>query len=385
MSCSSKKVSFAEESVEMDPELAKQLFVEGATLIFLDVPVETEFGIDLKSWETGEKFKGVKMIPPGIHFIFYSARNSHGDVAPRRGFIHHFKKSEILGIKWDSSLEDISYDNLSSEEMQRFRDNLMYLDQFLGPYPFDVWDKWKRLTMHLNENLVNKLMPACGRISSAAELVPDSRDLKGRSKRRWSRPRTEEEKQEDLLPQLKPKEGTELRFTEPPEESYPAGSTPAEITKHNLDTSYAFERMISQHDEPLNFVGEIQFAFICFLVGLNYEAFEHWKSMIQLVCRCETAIFKRPAVFSEFVSTVEAQLDEVPEDFLVDVVTSNNVIYCSLRDLFTTLQLTDLEIEGRLRCKISRLKEKLTTKFEWDFDNLDEECEEDAPVIVYTE
>lgn len=71
MSCSSKKVSFAEESVEMDPELAKQLFVEGATLIFLDVPVETEFGIDLKSWETGEKFKGVKMIPPGIHFIFY--------------------------------------------------------------------------------------------------------------------------------------------------------------------------------------------------------------------------------------------------------------------------------------------------------------------------
>lgn len=107
--------------------------------------------------------------------------------------------------------------------------------------------------------------------------------------------------------------------------------------------------------------------------------------MIQLVCRCETAIFKRPAVFSEFVSTVEAQLDEVPEDFLVDVVTSNNVIYCSLRDLFTTLQLTDLEIEGRLRCKISRLKEKLTAKFEWDFDNLDEECEEDAPVIVYTE
>lgn len=62
-----------------------------------------------------------------------------------------------------------------------------------------------------SENLVNKLMPACGRISSAAELVPDSRDLKGRSKRRWSRPRTEEEKQEDLLPQLKPKEGTELR------------------------------------------------------------------------------------------------------------------------------------------------------------------------------
>lgn len=55
----------------MDQETAKKLFDHGAVLVFLDVPVGTEFGIDFCSWNTGEKFMGIKMIPPGIHFIYY--------------------------------------------------------------------------------------------------------------------------------------------------------------------------------------------------------------------------------------------------------------------------------------------------------------------------
>jgi len=55
----------------MDPQLAKRLFEKGAIFILLDVPVGTEFGIDYNSWEVGPNFKGVKMIPPGIHFVYY--------------------------------------------------------------------------------------------------------------------------------------------------------------------------------------------------------------------------------------------------------------------------------------------------------------------------
>lgn len=59
------------ESLEIDQDLAKRLLVEGGTFVFLGVPVGTEFGIDLKSWTVGEKFRGVKMIPPGLHFIYF--------------------------------------------------------------------------------------------------------------------------------------------------------------------------------------------------------------------------------------------------------------------------------------------------------------------------
>ena len=55
----------------MDQEAAKQLFFEGAVLVLLDVPEGTEFGIDYTSWHVGPRFKGIKMIPPGFHFVFY--------------------------------------------------------------------------------------------------------------------------------------------------------------------------------------------------------------------------------------------------------------------------------------------------------------------------
>ncbi len=55
----------------MDPDLARRLSETGATLILLDFPVGAEFGIDMNVWNTGEKFKGVKMIPPGKHFVYW--------------------------------------------------------------------------------------------------------------------------------------------------------------------------------------------------------------------------------------------------------------------------------------------------------------------------
>ena len=55
----------------MDQEVARQLFAEGAALVLLHVPEGTEFGIDYNSWRVGPKFMGIKMIPPGFHFVFY--------------------------------------------------------------------------------------------------------------------------------------------------------------------------------------------------------------------------------------------------------------------------------------------------------------------------
>lgn len=61
----------AEDAMKMSPELSRYLFENGGTIIITDVPKGTDFGIDLKSWNTGENFKGMKMIPPGLHFIHY--------------------------------------------------------------------------------------------------------------------------------------------------------------------------------------------------------------------------------------------------------------------------------------------------------------------------
>ena len=106
---------------EMDSEIAKKLFYEGGVLLCLDVPEGTEFGIDYNSWNVGPKFKGVKMIPPGFHFVFYAAVGRSGQAAPRTGFFQHFKPKEIVVKKWDSAIEDLVDQVESEEEIERIR------------------------------------------------------------------------------------------------------------------------------------------------------------------------------------------------------------------------------------------------------------------------
>lgn len=55
-----------------------------------------------------------------------------------------------------------------------------------------------------------------------------------------------EDKEKDLLPDLKPVPGTELRLTELPSKFYPDDATPKEITEHSLDTSYALDLLLGK-------------------------------------------------------------------------------------------------------------------------------------------
>jgi len=366
-----------EQSIEMDPEVAKTLLVEGATFVFLDVPVGTEFGIDLKTWNTAGKFRGIKMIPPGLHMIHFSATGKYGDVAPKVSFLHNFKRQEFLVKKWDIDSETISSECMIEEDVKRLRSNLLNLDKYLGPYPYDIWKKWQKLSGDISDDMIKALRPDCGLIRSALEFTS-----LGTPEPRLRRSKTAEEREEELLPHLTPTPGTQVRVTPIPTRGFPEGASPQDITKHSLDPSFMLNSMIeSSSERGCNLIGELQFSFICFLVGQSLESLEHWKSLIVLLCKCQSAVIRHRELYFKFLSCIETQLEHIPEDFLVDIVSSNNAIYMGLRNLFMTIFTTD-KIEPRLRCAAERFQERLTQKFMWDFDDLDEETGDDAPVIV---
>ncbi len=86
----------------MDSSTAQNLFVQGSTYwqfaAFLDVPEGTEFGIDYHRWHVGPRFKGVKMIPPGLHYFHFSVVNRREDTrqsAPRVGFFKFLHQGEV--------------------------------------------------------------------------------------------------------------------------------------------------------------------------------------------------------------------------------------------------------------------------------------------------
>lgn len=134
---------------EIHPEVLNTLFEEGAFFIFLDVPTGTEFGIDMKIWNTDENFRGVKMIPPGLHFIHYSSVDNYGEIGTRSGFFHDFKLREVFVKKWDKQLQDVSAEISTADDIEKYKQNLKNLDKYLGCYPYDIYEKWKSLSNFL--------------------------------------------------------------------------------------------------------------------------------------------------------------------------------------------------------------------------------------------
>lgn len=57
-------------SKQFTQEEANELNRLGASILCLDVPPGISFGIDYMSFTVGERFRGVKMIPPGVHFVY---------------------------------------------------------------------------------------------------------------------------------------------------------------------------------------------------------------------------------------------------------------------------------------------------------------------------
>lgn len=376
----------------MDQERAQMLFREGATLIFLDVPQGTEFGIDYNSWTVCSEFKGVKMIPPGIHFIYYSACSKNGDTAPRTGFFYNFKQKEVVVKKWDSYSEDIKDEVISENELQRFCDNKEELDKNLGPYPYESYKKWVSLSNHITPGVMNRLQPVTGKICSVTEFISESSNTKSRKaaaansdgKTYKSGTFSGEEPSSDQdaeskIPDMKTKPGTEIRFSLFPKR-YKENATPAEITHGGMDSSFQLDSMLSTYftNDKTELLGEIQFSFICFLIGQVYDAFDQWKKLVHLMCSCVDALKRHTDLYCDFITVLHFQVYEIPEDFFVDIVSGNNFLTTTLQEFFANLE-NEIDVDKKLQKKGLKFRDHLTQKFKWDFTS---ESDEYAPVVV---
>jgi A1 cistron-splicing factor AAR2 len=58
----------------------------------------------------------------------------------------------------------------------------------------------------------------------------------------------------------------------------------------NLDKSSILQDIIKTCKSPNEVLAELQFAFVTFLLGENYESFEQWKSLTVLLCNCQSAL-----------------------------------------------------------------------------------------------
>lgn len=72
------------------------------SLFVWNLQSKSEFGIDYKRFQIGEKFMGVQNIPKGLHFMFYKHHSEH---ALRMGSFIMVEEDTILTKSWDMKEE----------------------------------------------------------------------------------------------------------------------------------------------------------------------------------------------------------------------------------------------------------------------------------------
>ncbi|XP_065090207.1 protein AAR2 homolog [Ochlerotatus camptorhynchus] len=363
----------------MSPEGALKLFENGAVLIIAGVPPGTEFGIDQSSFLVGEDFRGVKMIPEGVHFVYCASQGPYGDAAPRVGFVHFFKRGEIVVREWDNDKEELKlriHDDVVGE-VGRIRENLKNLDRFLAPFDYDGLGKWKKLTGNITAETVRRLAPDCGVVRNTVELLSCSDKDRPRGDSTLSANSTRLAKirsfmnEEELLPNLKSIPGTAPRFTTLPLRC-PKDATPAEVSQHHMDSIAAVEQLL-QNSEAAIFE-EIQFSFILFLCGHSIESLNHWRKMLLLLSNSEKAVEKYRNFYRNYLTVLQFQLPELPVELMEQ--TESNTVYLDVRSLLLN------SYQVGITSVAQSLEKSVRGTLLWKFEGLFDEDPEDMPTVV---
>jgi A1 cistron-splicing factor AAR2 len=376
----------------MDNEEALRRLEYGAALLCMGVPRATEFGVDLMTWAVSDGFRGVKMVPPGFHYVRYRSVPtssptvlSEGEEGAREvryapsasplpllGFFAFLEPREVLVRRWDVATEELLA--LEEEEARRFELGVRNrdFDGGLGPYPQEHMEQWKRLSSFITEATLWRCEPPHNRSARAAFLhcTPDAQaqSCEGQGERSAS---------------------NEFRFTAVPEKWAPAGcKAGAERTHYAMDKTALVRHLAAGELQGSleELLAELQLSFIAFWLAEDYEGFEQWKRLVRLLCSCEELAADRPLFVAKFLTVLSAQLEIAPGDFFVDPLSKNNFLLSALRDLFEIL-LTDPSVSQQLQELATALREHVTERFGGHFGGHGglgwEDEDEDAPVVVY--
>ena len=286
-------------------------------VLLLDLPPNALAGIDLLSFTTTPRFKGVKNLPPGLHFTFAASDTSlsvrHGAwfyVSPGAG------PPQILVKKWDPKTEDFIAET-SHAELLTWKANLGSIwKEGLTPYRQTVRagetdeddaaveesSDWGRLTSRISQSLLTRicgLNPDHWSLTSASSAAQDLEDIPGLEA---SNSVLHPEKELHFFP-------VDLKQT------WREGATGRERTEAAQDRSWALGDLLEKHavtkdtrNRDFEILGELQFCFLMVLTLNNNSCLEQWKRLLALLLTCRAAVQQRFHLFLELLQTLRLQL-----------------------------------------------------------------------------
>jgi A1 cistron-splicing factor AAR2 len=350
-------------------------------VLLLDLPPSALGGIDLLSFTTTPRFRGVKNLPPGLHFVFASSDAAlslrHGAwfyVSPGSGAPQVFVK------RWDPTTEELVAEK-SQTEVLRWRANLgsIWKDS-LTPYRQTVHSgdtaededaveestDWPNLTSRITPSLLSRicgLNPDHWSLTSASSALQDLETIPGLES---SSSNDYPEKELQFLP-------IDLKQT------WRKGATGRERTEAAQDRSWALGDLIDKHCKGKDMrvrehevLGELQFCFLMVLTLNNNSCLEQWKRLLSLLFTCREAIRERLRLFIELLQVLRLQLSHCA-DIEAGIFDMNENGGGFLKPLLTKFRKVLDDYEGKWKADVvdefDELQDFLKEEFGWELDD----------------
>ena len=346
-------------------------------VLLLDLPEKALAGIDLLSFTTSPRFKGIKNLPPGLHFIFAAGDSAlsvrHGAwfyVSPGIGSPQVFVK------RWDAKTEELVAET-SQTEILRWKGNLGSIwKDGLTPYRQTVKEgdssaegdyleesqDWDELTSRITQTLLSRicgLHPDHWSLTSASAGLMDLESIPGLE---TSNSTLHPEKELNFLP-------IDLKRT------WRVGATGSERTEAAQDRSWYLGDLIDNHSHAgdsrsreFEVLGELQFAFLMILTLNNNSCLEQWKRMLALLFTCRKAIQERSSLFLELLRTLRLQLSHCTDmDGFFDMGEAGGGFLKPLLKKFrTNLEDFDGKWKSDMMDELDELEDYLHKEFGWE-------------------
>lgn len=346
-------------------------------VLLLDLPEKALAGIDLLSFTTSPRFKGVKNLPPGLHFIFAASDSA---LSVRNGAWFYVSPGtgspQVFVKRWDARTEDLVAETAQTEILRWkanlgsiWRDGLTPYRQTVqqedsgveGDYQEESED-WDELTSRITQTLLSRicgLNPDHWSLTSASAGLMDLESIPGLES---SNSAIHPEKELNFLP-------IDLRRT------WRVGATGRERTDAAQDRSWYLGDLIDNHSQAsdkrsreFEVLGELQFAFLMTLTLNNNSCLEQWRRILAVLLTCRTAIKERSHLFLELLRTLRVQMNHCADtDGLFDM---NEAGGGFLRPLLKKFRYNLDDFDGKWKSdmmdELDELEDYLQRQFGWE-------------------
>uniref|UniRef100_A0A060T4M3 ARAD1C42020p n=1 Tax=Blastobotrys adeninivorans TaxID=409370 RepID=A0A060T4M3_BLAAD len=288
------------------------------TVVCIGIPEGYLFGIDTQFFQTTPQFRGIKLIPDGVHVVHWgsdeqSVRSGHFFVASDHG---------LVILRWDPDNEQmILASGMSELDVSAVKSRLGEYYSFMVSYP--SLDSWQELTNHITQSTLS-LVPQI--VTSSSTSVEENALLK-KSLYDSARERAQQSGtavEEDRIIQSVVDQGDKgdiLQFTAfDLKKTWRDDAIGRERTEQARDKTWFLNEVVLPKCGFYNLLGELQLGFVTMIILANYSGAQQWMKIVQLLGNSLKDMELRPERYSILVRLLLIQLQTLPEEYFESFV-----------------------------------------------------------------